>query len=63
LSDQQFTAAEKAAEAKAELRQRHRVYDRMVRNGRMTRAQADRKIAIMDAIRRDYEQQANPTPT
>ncbi|UYO50283.1 hypothetical protein KQX64_06835 [Rhodopseudomonas palustris] len=61
MSTPEITAADKAAEAKAELRHRTRNYARMVRSGRMPRELAERKIAIMGAIARDYEQQAAAT--
>lgn len=37
-----------------EVKMRKRVYPRRVQDGRMTRAQADREIAIMEAIAADY---------
>lgn len=52
---QQFTNAEKAKEAKREVAQRKRVYQRLVTNGRMSGADMERKIKIMDEIAADYD--------
>lgn len=49
-----FTDAEKADEAKRESGYRRRVYARLVQHGNMKQADADRKLAIMDEIERDY---------
>ncbi len=46
--------AEKYECAKREVRMRKRVYPRWVAQGKMTQAQADREIAIMEAIAADY---------
>lgn len=51
-----YTRDEKLREARRELRQRRRVYPRLVQQGKLTRADADRQIAIMEAIAADYEQ-------
>ena len=45
-----FTFQELAACARGEVKQRHRVYDRLVAEGKMTRAKADREIAMMARI-------------
>ena len=45
-----FTAAELAAEARRELVLRKRVYPNRVHTGRMTAKQAQRQIALMEAI-------------
>ena len=37
-----------------ELTFRHRVYARRVEQGKMTQAQADHEIAVMEAIKQDY---------
>lgn len=49
-----FTDAEKRACAYRELKMRRRVYPRRVAEGRMTEAEADREIALMQAIAEDY---------
>lgn len=49
-----FTAAQKAQCAAREVAQRRRVYPRLVAGNRMTQAQADREIAIMEAIAEEY---------
>lgn len=53
----QFTAAQKAEVAGREVRQRERVYPRLVAAGKMTQAFADRQIAVMRAIEADYARQ------
>lgn len=50
----QFTAEDKFKEARRELAQRKRVYPRLVAQGSLKQAEADRQIAIMEAIRDDY---------
>lgn len=52
-----FTAAEKLACAKRELRMRHKVYPSWVARGKMFQNIADREIAIMQEIVADYERQ------
>ena len=54
-----FTAAEKAKCATREVAQRRRVYPRLVESQRMKQAEADRQIAIMEAIAADYRAQAD----
>lgn len=49
-----FTDAEKRACAYRELEMRRRLYPRWVADGRMTEAEADREIALMQAIAEDY---------
>lgn len=49
-----FTDADKRACAYRELKMRRRVYPRWVQEGRMTQADADREIALMQAIAEDY---------
>lgn len=56
---QAFTAADKAACAEREVTQRRRVYPRLVESRRMKQAEADRQIAIMEAIAADYRAQAD----
>jgi hypothetical protein len=57
-----FTAAELAAEAQRELAQRLSVYGRLVISGKMTQADADRKIALMRQIRDHFAAQAEANP-
>lgn len=47
-------ASEKYACAVREAELRRRVYPRWISDGRMTQAAADREIALMDEIARDY---------
>lgn len=42
--------------AKREVAQRKRVYPRLVSKGSMSQAEADREIAIMEAIASDYQE-------
>ena len=53
-----FTDRDKADEAKREVAMRRRVYPRWVQDGRMKQADADRKIAVMEAIAADYRERA-----
>ena len=50
------TAAEKRAEVQRELGMRSRVFPQCVSSGRIDQATADRRIAILEAIARDYEE-------
>lgn len=52
------SAKEKADCAWRELKQRQRVYQRLVEQGRMTRQLADRELRLMEEIARDYDKQA-----
>ena len=54
----QFTNAEKKIEAQREVQQRRRVYRRLVENCKMSQADADRQIAIMQEIADDYTARA-----
>lgn len=47
-----FTVEELIAEATRETAMRREVYERLCMAGKMRRADADRKIALMDAIAR-----------
>ncbi len=58
MSDRIFTATEKHAAVERELTYRRRVYGRRVADGKMTQKLADEQIAVMEAIAKDYEQQA-----
>lgn len=51
-----FTTAELVDCARRELSQRRRVYARIVASGKMTRAAADRQIAMMAEIARILEE-------
>ena len=51
-----FIREQKLEAVEREIRQRKRVYARLVESGRMTQAHADRQIAIMEAIAVDYRQ-------
>ena len=54
-----FTAADKAKCAEREVAQRRRVYPRLVESRRMKQAEADRQIALMEAIAADYRARAD----
>lgn len=51
-----FTAAEKRAEVQRELTMRRGFYPRQVAAGKLGQATADRRIAILEAIARDYDE-------
>lgn len=53
------TNAEKAEVAEREVKQRQRLYPRWVANGRMTKAFADKQLAVMQEIAADYRELAN----
>jgi hypothetical protein len=46
--------------ARRELAQRKRVYRRLVYDGKMKQEEADREIALMEAIRENLESQQQP---
>jgi hypothetical protein len=54
MSARTFTTAEKLAEIDRELKERRRVYVRLVASGKLRKADADRQLLIMLAIRADY---------
>ncbi|WP_159728325.1 hypothetical protein [Methylosinus sp. Ce-a6] len=54
-----FSASEKLKEVEREIAQRRRVYPRLIGAGKMSRAAADRQIAILEAIRDDYRSKAD----
>ena len=54
MSSRRFTTEDKLACAEREIRQRRRVYPRLVLTGRMTEAEADVQMALMEAIAADY---------
>jgi hypothetical protein len=49
-----ITAREKLDEVEREVAMRRKVYDRFIKDGRMTVPEAARKIGIMQAIAEDY---------
>jgi hypothetical protein len=49
-----FSARQKLDCAEREVKQRHRVYARLVAAGRMSQSRADWEIALMSAIAADY---------
>jgi hypothetical protein len=51
-----FTALQKMEAAEREVKQRMRVYPRLISQGKMTREQATYQTDIMRAIARDYFQ-------
>lgn len=53
-----ISAEDKLACVEREVKMRRRVYPRWVENKRMTQAQADREIALMEAIADDYRAEA-----
>ena len=55
-----FSRLEKLNEALREIAQRRRVYPRLIVAGKMTQAQADRQMAIMQAIAADYREPELP---
>jgi hypothetical protein len=62
--DAKFTPDVKLKETTKELGYRRRVYDRLVDRGKMSRADADRRMLIMEDIRDDYASlaaEAKPT--
>lgn len=50
-----FTYTEKLEAVDRELKKRRQVYPRLVTAEKMTQALADRQIAVMEAIKADYE--------
>ena len=49
-----ITPADKRACLERELRMRRRVYPRWVQAGKLSQAEADREITVMEAILADY---------
>lgn len=45
-----FSVEEQLEEARRELRQRQKVYPRWIGQGQITRPQAERRLALMEAI-------------
>lgn len=52
--DEEFSPADKLKSVERELGFRRRVYPRRVGDGKMKQADADREIAIFEAIAKDY---------
>ena len=48
------TQEAKLRAVRREIRQRRRVYPRLIANGKMTQQEADHEIAVMEAIAADY---------
>jgi hypothetical protein len=59
MSESAFTAADLADCAEREVRQRQRVYPRLILSGRMTLAQSDRPAALRQAIARKLRAEAD----
>jgi hypothetical protein len=53
-----ISTADKLKELKRERAMRHRVYPRLIGNGKMTQAEADKSVAILNAVIDDYEAKA-----
>lgn len=49
-----FTKQAKLRAVRREIRQRRRVYPRLIASGKMTQQEADAEIAVMEAIAADY---------
>lgn len=58
-----ITAADKMQCAERELKYRRRVYGRLVERSKMTKAQAERELELMEAIASDYRALAMEEPT
>jgi hypothetical protein len=54
----QFSAEQKMRAAWREVKQREKVYSRLVASGSMKQSEADYQIGIMKAIATDYERMA-----
>lgn len=57
-----FTHAELAACAEREIKQRRRVYARLVERGQMTPAAAEREILMMQAIAEHFRELVHQDP-
>ncbi len=57
-----YSIEEKIKELDREIMQRHRVYKRMIDRQQLSPAVASRQIAILSAIKRDYEARAKEGP-
>lgn len=56
LQGASITNADKRRECERELAMRRRVYPRWVETGKMKKHDAERQIAIMEAIAEDYQE-------
>lgn len=54
MQSAEITRAQKITVLKREVAMRQRVYPRMVRDGKMSEADAERETAVMSAILADY---------
>lgn len=54
-----YSDLEKLAEIERELRYRRPVYARLVEKNTLSKAKADRQIAIMEAVAEDYRLKVN----
>ena len=61
MSDQQYTIEEKLAEVVRELDFRREVYPFRVKMKVMRQEEADRRVAILAAIAKDYDEVLNAT--
>lgn len=57
-----FTDEEKLAEITREIEMRHRVYGWQVRNGKMSKEQAQRQIGILLEVKQDYASKVREQP-
>ena len=53
-----FSARDLCREAEREIKQRRRVYGRLIEQKKMRKADADRQIAMMEQIMADYDAKA-----
>lgn len=58
MKEDRFSAEDKLAEVRREIRYRERVYPRLIQAERLSPAQADRQLDIMRAIESDLERLA-----
>ena len=56
-----FTLEDQVACVEREIRQRHRVYGRLVSQGKLKKATADREIAAMQAVLETLKHQQSAT--
>lgn len=62
MTSSEFTAIELAACAEREVKQRKRVYTRLVQQGKMMRDEAEREIAMMKAIAAHFHAEIERAP-
>ena len=58
-----FTARELCLECEREIKQRHRVYKRLIEQSKMKQVDADRQMAMIQQIRDRYDQEATAEET